>query len=116
MEKNFDRLFRYKQGVICAEYYPGAFVSYSRGLRKLIIDTTVDPAFIGTDDAIIKHILYMSKSNHIEESPDGSYALFAVSFGNEPRFRHCLRVEYSFRACCRELDHVALMLRSEAGE
>lgn len=111
----FDHLFRYKGGRFCQEYYPTAFVAYSRGLRELTDKISKDPLFVGTHDQLVKHIVYMSKSNRISISDDGKACVFGITGGQQEHFRHNLRAEFVHNEAS-ELELVMLMLESETGE
>lgn len=105
--------FRFGNGEICQDYYPGAFVSYSRGLRALTLETQKDRAFVGNMAQMVRHILYMSVSNQVVKNQDGT-ALFDVSLSNGPQFQHRLKVLYE-RGKDGKLEHVGLMLENEKG-
>lgn len=112
MDKKYDHLFRYKDGSICKDFYPGAVVSYSRGFRNLTDIMLKDPDFRGTPEQMIRHILYTSKSNQTYKSPGGTVAIFEVSLGIGSQFKRRLKVVYE-RNQAGELEHVALMLTRE---
>lgn len=112
MDKKYDMLFRYKNCLYCQEYYSGAIVTYSRGLRALTIEASQDPAFNGTFDQMIRHILYMSVSNG-KESEDGTFRHFTASFGCGGKYIRQLRAEFT-RSEDGKLELVMLMLVEEA--
>lgn len=113
MSEKYDRLFRYKNGSFCQEYYPGAIVTYSRGLRALTIEALQDPEFQGSHDQMVKHILYMSVSNG-KTSDDGTFRHFTVSLGCGGKYIRQLRASFT-RSEDGSLELVMLMLVEEAG-